>query len=92
MTALFSGIGLGGQDYVSSVISEKELWFARPSRELPLTFPELLQELPTALFRKNLICPYPTLPWATRRRFDPSSSPSASLAEAVHSPNGLIGN
>ena len=26
----------------------------------------------------------------TRRRFDPSSSPSASLAEAVYSPSGLI--
>jgi hypothetical protein len=35
---------------------------------------------------------YPGLLWATRRRFDPSSPPSARLAEAVFSPDGLFGN
>jgi hypothetical protein len=35
---------------------------------------------------------YPRLLWATWRRFDPSSSPSASLPKVVRSPGDLVGN
>jgi hypothetical protein len=35
---------------------------------------------------------YPRLRWATRRRFDPSSSPSATLAKATYSPRQFLGN
>jgi hypothetical protein len=34
----------------------------------------------------------PRLLWGTRRRFDPSSSPSARLPEAAYSPGELAGN
>jgi hypothetical protein len=35
---------------------------------------------------------YRPLRWPTGRRCDPSSSPSASLAEVIHSPRSLVGN
>jgi hypothetical protein len=34
----------------------------------------------------------PRLLWGTRRRFDPSSSPSATLLEVACSPGRLVGN